>query len=175
MNNEKSWYVVQVYTGYEDAVKQDLERVIVTEGAQGLFGEVLVPTGKASSVLEDEEEKREKIFPGYVLVQMSKSPEAFRIVNSLSRVAKFLGGVDATPISQNEVDRIFAQMRGKIAVQPEKALFMVGNEITIESGPFAGFVGIVENIDEDRKRLTVNVSIFGRLTPVELGFEQVEK
>lgn len=175
MNNEKNWYVVQVYTGYEDAVKEDLERIIASENAQDLFGEVLVPTGKAAAILDDEEEKREKIFPGYVLVQMRKSPEAFRIVNSLPRVAKFLGGADPAPISQSEVDRIFAQMRGKLAMQPEKALFMVGNEITIESGPFAGFVGIVENIDEDRKRLTVNVSIFGRLTPVELGFEQVEK
>ncbi len=173
MKNVKRWYVVQVYTGYEDAVKADLEKAIMAEGAQDLFGQVLVPTGEASSF--DEESKKEKIFPGYVLVQMEMSGESFRIVNSVPRVAKFLGGNVPVPMSDREVGRIFAQMSGKLAASPEKIPFVVGNEITITSGPFAGFVGIVDGIDEDRKKITVNVSIFGRLTPVELGFEQVEK
>lgn len=174
MGKEKRWYVVQVYTGYEDSVKADLEKAIKAASAEELFGKILVPTGETSSFM-DEDEPREKIFPGYVLVEMAMVGDAFHLVSSLPRVAKFLGGNNPVPLSAREVDRIFSQMTGKIAVAPEKVPFVVGSEISIASGPFAGFVGIVENIDEERKKLTVNVSIFGRLTPVELGFDQVEK
>lgn len=174
MGKDKRWYVVQVYTGYEDSVKTDLERAVKAANAEDLFGKVLVPTGELSS-FADEDEPKEKIFPGYVLVEMSMVGEAFHLVTSLPRVAKFLGGNNPVPLSRREVERIHSQMTGKIAVSSTKVSFVLGNEIAISSGPFAGFVGIIENIDEERKKLTVNVSIFGRLTPVELGFDQVEK
>lgn len=173
----KRWYVVQVYTGYEDLVKKDLEKRIETDGKQDLFGQILIPAGESASFMVDEEEgaKKEKIFPGYVLVQMEMNGEAYRLVMSTPRVSKFLGGDTPVPLSQKEVDRIFSQISGKLAISAEAIPFAVGNEITIISGPFSGFVGIVDGIDEEHQRLTVMVSIFGRLTPVELSFNQVKK
>lgn len=172
METKKRWYVVQVYTGYEDAVKSDLERAIKASGVEDLFGRILVPSSATSFSGEDE---REKIFPGYVLVEMVMNGASFRLVTSLTRVAKFLGGDNPQPLSTREVERIFSQISGKILVSAEKIPFVVGSEISITGGPLAGFVGVVESIDEERKKLTVNVSIFGRMTPYELGFDQVEK
>jgi transcription termination/antitermination protein NusG len=171
----KRWYVVQIYTGFEDVVKLDLEKRIEEEGAQELFGEILVPTGQMTSFFTEEKDKKEKIFPGYLLIQMEMTGESYRIVSSTSRVARFLGGEKPAPISNKEVERIFAQMSGEMPVLSEKQAFSVGSEVHIASGPFAGFVGIVDKIDEERERLTVMVSIFGRLTPVELGFDQVKR
>ena len=173
----KRWYVVQVYTGFEEVVRNDLQARVREEGAQELFGEVLVPTGKSPDLLatEKEKEKKEKIFPGYLLVQMEMMGESYRIVSSIPRVTRFLGGETPMPLSDKEVERIFAQMRGKIVVASEKPAFLVGNEVQISNGPFAGFMGIVDKVDEDHEKLTVMVSIFGRLTPVELGFDQVKR
>lgn len=175
--NIKRWYVVQVYTGYEETVKKDLEKRIEIEGLGDLFGQILVPAGESAAFAlgEAEEAKKEKIFPGYVLVQMVMSGESYRLVMTTPRVSKFLGGDSPMPLSQKEVDRIFSQISGKIAVSSEAIPFSVGNEITIANGPFSGFVGIVDNVDEEHQRLTVMVSIFGRLTPVELSFNQVKK
>jgi transcription termination/antitermination protein NusG len=170
----KRWYVVQVYTGFEDVVKADLEKRIQEEGMQELFGDVLVPTGEIVSFFSGEENKKEKIFPGYLLVQMEMTGESYRLVLKLSRVTRFLGGERPAALSNKEVERIFAQMSGELSVASEETAFSVGSEVHIASGPFAGFVGIIDNVDEERDRLTVMVSIFGRLTPVELGFDQVK-
>lgn len=171
----KQWYVVQVYTGYEDTVKEDLERRVVAEGAQDLFGEILIPMGEVSRGGLQEEAKKEKILPGYVLVEMEMVPEAFQLVTSVPRVAKFLGGADPMPLSEREIEQIRGQMTGKLIVTREEIAFVDGSEVTIVSGPFAGFIGIVEQVDEEREKITVMVSIFGRLTPVELGFDQVKR
>jgi transcription termination/antitermination protein NusG len=171
----KRWYVVQVYTGFEDVVKADLEKKIQEEDAQELFGDVLVPTGEIVSFFSGEEVKKEKIFPGYLLLQMEMTGETFRLVSTIHRVTRFLGGESPAALSNKEVERIFAQMSGKLSVSSDKEAFVVGGEVHISKGPFAGFVGIVDNVDEDKERLTVMVSIFGRLTPVELGFDQVKK
>ena len=173
----KRWYVVQVYTGFEDAVMADLESRIAAEGLQDYFGQVLVPSGKAMQFWSDseDEEQREKIFPGYVLIQMEMVSEAYQMVMSVSRIYKFLGGENPMPLSTKEVERIFSQMSGRLAVASDKLPFAVGSEVHISSGPFAGFVGMIDKIDEEHKKLTVMVSIFGRLTPVELGFDQIKK
>lgn len=171
----KRWYVVQVYTGFEDIVKKDLEKRVIEENMQDLFGQVLLPAGEVVSFFSDDKTKKEKIFPGYLLVQMEMTGDAYRLVSSTARVTRFLGGEVPVPLSDKEVDRIFAQMSGKLAVPHEKAPFVVGNEVHISHGPFAGFVGIIDKIDEEREKLTVMVSIFGRMTPVELGFDQVKK
>lgn len=175
--NIKRWYVVQVYTGYEETVKKDLEKRIEIEGLGDLFGQVLVPAVESTAFAseEGEEAKKEKIFPGYVLVQMIMTGESYRLVMSTPRVSKFLGGEKPMPLSQKEVDRVSSQVSGKISVVSEAIPFSVGNEITITNGPFSSFVGIVDSIDEEHQRLTVMVSIFGRLTPVELSFNQVKK
>ena len=169
----KRWYVVQVYTGYEGTVKTDLEKRIVADGAQELFGEILVPTGEAVS--GEEEGAKEKIFPGYVLVHMEMVSEAYRLVLSTSRVSKFLGGETPMPLSDGEVERIFSQISGKITLAKQAEVFAVGTDVDIESGPFAGFGGIIDSVNEEQQKLTVMVSIFGRLTPVVLGFDQIKK
>lgn len=172
----KRWYVVQVYTGFEEIVKIDLEKRVQEENLEELFGEILVPTGEVSNFFAaDEEVKKEKIFPGYLLINMEMNGETFRLVASNMRVTRFLGGESPAPLSQKEVDRIFSQMEGKLSLASDKENFVEGNEVQIGSGPFAGFMGIIEKIDEEKERLTVMVSIFGRLTPVDLGFDQVKK
>lgn len=172
----KRWYVVQVYTGFEEVVANDLRKRIVVEELVDLFGEILVPTGEAASLmmLAEQTPQKEKIFPGYVLVQMEMVSQCFRLVMSVPRVNKFLGGSQPMPLSDKEVERIFSQMSGKISTVTEKIAFTSGSEVNISSGPFTGFVGIVDQVDEEHKKLTVMVSIFGRLTPVELGFDQVK-
>ena len=101
--------------------------------------------------------------------------EAFRLVNTTPKVARFLGGESPVAISEKEVDRIFSQMEGKVQLSSEKSPFVIGNEVHVSSGPFSGFVGMIDKVDDDKGRLTVMVSIFGRLTPVELGFDQVKR
>ena len=171
----KRWYVVQVYTGFEDIVKVDLEKRVTEEGLQDLFGEILIPKGQVASCLAEQEDKKEKIFPGYLLVQLEMTGESYRLVASNPRVTRFLGGERPVPISEKEVERIFAQVSGELPVARESIAFVEGGEVNISNGPFSGFVGVVEKVDEEREKLTVMVSIFGRLTPVELGFDQVKK
>ncbi|MFH1254353.1 MAG: transcription termination/antitermination protein NusG [bacterium] len=171
----KRWYVVQVFTGYEDIVKVDLEKRVKEESLEELFGQILVPTGEVLSFFADDKTKKEKIFPGYLLIQMEMVGESFRLVSSNPRVTRFLGGESPVSLTDKEVDRIFAQMSGKLARSSEKKPFTVGDEVHINSGPFSGFVGRTDKVDEEREKLTVLVSIFGRLTPVELGFDQVKK
>lgn len=171
----KRWYVVQVYTGFEDVVKKDLEKRVEEQGFKELFGEILIPTSDVVSFLSGQDVKKEKIFPGYLLIQMEMTGETYQLVISVPRVSRFLGGESPASLTKREVERIFSQIRGELAVTREKAPFAVGNEVHVASGPFSGFVGIVDKVDEERERLTVMVSIFGRLTPVELGFDQVKK
>ena len=170
----KRWYVVQVYTGFEDVVKADLEKRIVEEGLEDLFGEILIPTGNVLSFF-GEDDKKEKIFPGYLLIQLEMAGESHKLVASNPRVTRFLGGKEPVPISDKEAERIFAQISGELPVARESMVFSEGGEVNIASGPFSGFVGVIEKVDEEREKLTVMVSIFGRLTPVELGFDQVKK
>jgi len=171
----KRWYVVQVYTGFEDVVKADLEKRVIEEGVEGLFGEVLVPKGDVVRYLSGGDVSKEKIFPGYLLIHMEMVGEAHRLVMMLPRVTRFLGGESPMALSDKEVERIFAQIEGGIAAVTDRSLFTEGSEVHISSGPFSGFVGIIDSVDEEHERVTVMVSIFGRLTPVELGFDQVKK
>lgn len=171
----KHWYVVQVYAGYEEAVKSDLEKQIAKKELQDLFGQILVPSAKMKAFFQGEEPVDEQLFPGYVLIEMVDAPEAFRLVNSSLRVLKFLGGKNPIPLSKKEIDRILSQMKGEVVVAKDKTEFAVGQEVEIQDGPFAGFVGIVDSVDEESEKLTVMVSIFGRMTPVGLGFNQVKR
>ncbi len=171
----KRWYVVQVHTGFEDVVKKGLEARVAAEDLSDVFGEILVPTGQTSFFAQEEEVKKEKIFPGYVLLQAELTSEAFLLVTGTPRVLKFLGGETPMPLSKREVEKILDQVSGKVAVTKHKEAYVEGTEVNIAAGPFSGFVGIVENVDEEHEKLTVMVSIFGRLTPVELQFGQVKK
>lgn len=170
----KRWYVVQVYAGFEEALKSDLTKRIGDEGLQDLFGQILVPSARLKQMFDAEEVKDAQLFPGYVLVEMEAVPATIRAVTSSSRVIKFLGGKEPIAISQKEIDRIIGQMKGEVAVAAKKSEFIAGSEVDITDGPFAGFVGIIEKIDDENERVTVMVSIFGRMTPVELGFNQIK-
>ena len=171
----KRWYVVQVYAGYEQKVKADLEKQTEKKELEEAFGEVLVPSAKMKSFFQAQDAADEQLFPGYVLVEMESKPETIRLVTSSMRVLRFLGGKDPVPISQREIDRIISQMKGEVLVTSEKAEFVEGQEVEIQDGPFSGFVGIIDKVDQDGDKLTVMVSIFGRMTPVELGFSQVKR
>ena len=178
----KQWYVVQVYAGYELEAKEDVERRIQERSLQEKIGEILVPAAKVKQFSGDQELKNEQLFPGYMFVEMALDPEtrkpypeAMKAVTSSLRVSKFLGGVNPEPVSSKEVARIVSQVKGEISLSVDKDLFSSGQEIEIVSGPFAGFVGIVENVDHEAEKLTIMVSIFGRMTPIMLDFNQVKQ
>lgn len=170
----KRWYVIQVYAGYEDAVKADVLKRIEERGLEDKFGEILIPAAKLRQFFEAADAQDQQLFPGYILIEMEMMPETMRAVTSSPRVLRFLGGMDPAPITQREIDRILAQMKGEITVgKKDEGFIAVGSEIEIKEGPFAGFVGVVEKVDNENEKVTIMVSIFGRMTPVELGFHQI--
>ena len=172
----KHWYVVQVYAGYEESVKSDLEKYVKDDGVQDSFGDVLIPSVKVKEFATGESpEKDQQLFPGYILVEIEEDPRMFRLVNSVPRVLKFLGGKSPVALSQKEIGRVIGQVKGEIEVATKKNEFIESKEIEIVAGPFNGFVGVIDKIDEENERLTVMVSIFGRMTPVEIGFDQVKQ
>jgi len=171
----KRWYVVQAYAGYEEAATKDILKRVEELGLQDAVGEVVVPAAKVKSLLADSVEEAQQLFPGYVLIEMEALPEVIQAVTRCARVIGFLGGRKPVPLSQAEVDRFLAQMRGEVAVVAKDERFAVGDEVEILEGPFSSFVGIVDKVDADNEKLAVMVSIFGRMTPVELGFDQVKR
>ena len=172
----KKWYVVQVLAGYENIIKADLLKRIEEKGLQELFGEILIPSAKTKHYFEAVDDiKDQHLFPGYMLVEMNAIPEAIRLVATTPRISRFLGGKEPVPLYDKEMSRILAQMRGEVVVSTTKHAFETGKEVEITDGPFAGFVGIIESINDENEKLTVMVSIFGRMTPVELSFDQVKR
>ncbi len=171
----KKWYVIQILAGYEKLLKADLQKRIEEKNLQDMFGEVLIPSAKAKQFFNsDDPPEDQQLFPGYMLVEMEPTPAAVRLVMTTPRVSRFLGGRDPVALSEKEVQRVLAQMRGDVIVSTEKHAFETGREVEIIEGPFAGFMGIIDTIQEDNEKLTVMVSIFGRMTPVELTFDQVK-
>lgn len=172
------WYVVHVFSGMEKKVQSSLQERIERAGLQSSFGRILVPT---EEVIESRGGQRavteRRIFPGYVLVEMEFSDEAWHLVKSTNRVTGFLGGTGSrpTPIPEKEVLRLFSQIEEGGEKPRPKILFEVGEALRIKEGPFAGFNGSVEEVNYERNKVRVNVMIFGRATPVELDFSQVEK
>lgn len=171
----KKWYVVQVYAGYEEQVRSDLVLHIKQQRMDDLFGDILVPSAKLKEFFTATESKDEKLFPGYVLVEMELMPETMRLVGSTPKVVKFLGGKNPSALTKKEVEKIISNMKGEVVITSAKPEFIEGSEVEITGGPFAGFVGIIDKVDKEAEKLTVMVSIFGRLTPVELSFDQVKR
>lgn len=171
----KRWYVVQVYAGYEQAAKLDIERRIQAEEMQDYFGEILVPSAKSKPMFATDVSADQQLFPGYILVEMEMTPESLRVVTASMRVLRFLGGKNPEPISQKEIDRIISQIKGEVVVEAVREEFSLGSEVDIVEGPFSGFVGIIDSVDYNNEKLTVMVSIFGRMTPVELNFHQIKR
>ena len=173
----KQWYIIHTYSGFENKVKESLEQRVTAYGLADEIGEVLIPT-------EDIVEKRggkevkstRRFFPGYILVEMTLSDNAWHCVRNTPKVTGFVGaGTKPTPLSREEVDQILHQVTVAAEKPKPKYTFEKGDQVRINEGPFASFNGIVEELDFDRGRVKVSVSIFGRATPVELEFEQVER
>jgi transcriptional antiterminator NusG len=172
------WYVVHAYSGFENQVKRTLQERITRSGMQDKFGEILVPTEEVVEMRDGAKRKSErKFFPGYVLVQMEMNDDTWHLVKDAPKVMGFIGGTSdrPAPISQREADSILQRVQ-EVADKPKpKVLFEVGEVVRVIDGPFNDFNGVVEEVNYDKSRLRVSVLIFGRSTPVELEFGQVEK
>lgn len=172
------WYVVQAFSGYENKVKTMLEERIQLAGLEEFFGEVLVPTEEVVEMRAGQKRRSErKFFPGYVLVSMDMNEETWQVVRNTPRVMGFIGGTSdrPAPISQKEADAILNRIEDSGDKPKPKTLFEPGEMVRVTDGPFADFNGVVETVNYEKSRLQVSVSIFGRSTPVELEFGQVEK
>ncbi|KXI22929.1 transcription termination/antitermination protein NusG [Photobacterium sanguinicancri] len=175
---KKRWYVVQAFSGFEGRVAQSLREHIKMHGMEDLFDEVLVPTEEVVEVRAGQRRKSErKFFPGYVLVQMVMNDESWHLVRSIPRVMGFIGGTSdrPSPISDKEAAAILNRLEKASESPIHKTVFEPGEVVRVNDGPFADFNGTVEEVDYDKSRIKVSVSIFGRATPVELEFGQVEK
>jgi len=174
----KKWYVVHAYSGFEKSVQRALQDRINRAGMQDKFGQILVPVEEVIEMKGGQKNISErKFFPGYVLVEMEMSDETWHLVKNTEKVTGFVGGtvMKPTPISQKEVDNILHQIQEGIEKPKPKILFEIGEAVRVKDGPFTDFHGSVEDVNYEKNKLRVSVSIFGRPTPVELDFNQVEK
>jgi len=174
----KNWYVVHTYSQFEKSVRRTLIERIQREGMQDKFGQILVPVEEVVELkLGQKSITERKFFPGYVLVEMEMTDESWHLVKSIPKVTGFLGGsaMKPTPISEKEVQNIMQQMQAGVEKPRPKVLFEVGEAVRVKDGPFTDFHGTVEDVNYDKNKIRVAVTIFGRSTPVELDFGQVEK
>ena len=172
------WYVVHTYSQFEKSVQRALTERIQREGMQDKFGQILVPVEEVVELKSGQKSISErKFFPGYVLVEMEMTDETWHLVKSTPKVTGFLGGsaMKPTPISAKEVQLIMQQMQAGVEKPRPKVLFEVGELVRVKEGPFTDFNGSVEDVNYDKNKIRVAVTIFGRSTPVELDFGQVEK
>ncbi len=172
------WYVVHAYSGFENQVKRSLLERIERFGMQNRFGEILVPTEEVVEMREGQKRRSErKFFPGYVLVQMDMNDETWHLVKEVPKVLGFIGGSSdkPAPISDREAESILRRIQEGVEKPRPKVLFEPGEVVRVVDGPFNDFNGVVEEVNYEKNRLLVAVQIFGRSTPVELEFSQVEK
>jgi transcriptional antiterminator NusG len=172
------WYVIHVYSGFEKKVAQSIREQAEQKGLGDKFEEVLVPTEEVVEVRRGAKVSAErKFFPGYVLVKMEMTDQAFHLIKNTPKVTGFLGsGAKPQPISEREAARYFGGVEAAKA-EPKREIhvdYEIGDQVKVNAGPFASFNGVVEELDYEKQRVKVSVSIFGRATPVELGFEEVE-
>ncbi len=174
----KRWYVVHAYSGFEKSVMRAIQEPINRLGMQDKFGQILVPVEEVVEMKAGQKSISErKFFPGYVLVEMEMDDDSWHLVKNTPKVTGFVGGTAnrPAPISQKEVDKIMQQMQEGVEKPRPKVLFEVGEVVRVKEGPFTDFHGSVEDVNYEKNRMRVSVTIFGRATPVELEFGQVEK
>jgi|TARA_B110000881_G_scaffold103460_1_gene90840 transcriptional antiterminator NusG len=172
-----NWYIVQAYSGFEKKVVETIKEELKKKKLSDNLDQILVPTHHVTEVKKGKRTKKEKkYFPGYVLIQVELTKEIYHLIKNLSKVSGFLGSADKpTPISDAEIQRILGQASESAINQKSGISFEIGEKVKVCDGPFASFNGLIEEIDEEKSRLKVSVSIFGRPTPVDLEFNQVEK
>ncbi len=172
------WYVVHAYSGYENKVKASLAEYVERAELGEFFGEMLVPSEEVVEIRDGKKRTSErKFFPGYVLVQMEMNEDTWHLVKSVPQVMGFIGGTSdrPAPISQKEVDRILERVETSVDKPRPKVMYEPGEMVRVTDGPFTDFEAVLEGVDYDRNKLQVSVLIFGRSTPVDLEFTQVEK
>ena len=171
------WYIVHVYSGFETKVANSIQEQVEMRSLDDNIQEIMVPTEEVVQIRRGQKINAErKFFPGYVLVKMELSDEAYHLIKDTPKVTGFLGAAgNPSPISEAEAQRVMRQVQEGIERPKPSITFEVGEQVRVSDGPFASFNGMVEEVDEERARLKVSVSIFGRATPVELEYGQVEK
>ena len=174
----KKWYVVHAYSGFEKSVQRALIDRVARANMQEQFGQILVPVEEVVEMKSGQKNISErKFFPGYVLVEMEMTDDTWHLVKSTAKVTGFVGGTSTkpTPISEKEVQNILNQIKEGVEKPRPKVLFEIGEMVRVKEGPFTDFNGNVEDVNYDKSKIRVAVTIFGRSTPVELEFGQVEK
>lgn len=174
----KQWYVVHAYSNFEGKVKASIEEHARLAGMEDMFGEILIPTEEVVEIRDGAKRRSErKFFPGYVLVEMEMTDDTWHLIKDVPKVMGFIGGTKdkPAPITQKEADAIIGAIQAGVEKPKPKVLYQPGEVVRVTEGPFNDFNGVVEEVDYDRNRLKVAVLIFGRSTPVELEFGQVEK
>ncbi|MGA8514720.1 MAG: transcription termination/antitermination protein NusG [Burkholderiaceae bacterium] len=177
-NPDLRWYVVHAYSGMEKAVERNIQEGIARTGMQSKFGRILVPTEEVVEMKNGQRKTTErKFFPGYVLVEMIMDDETWHLVKHTNKVTGFVGGAKnrPSPISEADVQKIVSQMQEGTEKPRHKVEFMVGEFVRVKDGPFTDFNGSIEEVNYEKNKVRVSVTIFGRATPVELEFSQIEK
>ena len=171
-----NWYIIQAYSGYENRVKMTLEERIRQEGMESLFGEILIPK---ESVQENRSGKKRVVtknfYPGYIFVQMHLTDESWHLVKATPKVSGFIGGRHPSPVPRREIEVIAHQVAQGTAKPKPRVTFEPGDHVRVTEGAFANYTGTIEEVNPEKHKVRVLISIFGRATPVELEYSQVEK
>jgi len=175
-NENMGWYIVNCQTSCENVARMAINERIQTLGMEKFFGEILIPSENIVQLIKGKKQTRaRKFFPGYIFVNMEMNEQTWHLVRKSSKVTGFIGGQNPKPVTQAEVDRVTQQMIEGAERPKPKVTFSVGDTVTVVDGPFSSFAGSVQEINEEKAKVKVSISVFGRPTPVELDFIQVEK